>query len=120
MKKTCVALSAFIVLSLGGCATSPSQQIKDKYYSQWSPKMQAAVDAKEVLVGMDRNQVQAATGFAGGSLNLINKMNIQTVMGTIETWTLYKDSMFGWSWVQGGKMVQIQFTNGIVTSVATF
>jgi hypothetical protein len=99
-----------------GCAASQMGQLKQQHYSSWPPHIQHAVDNKTIIPGMDKLQVQIATGVGA---NLINKRTTFVDDAILETWVLYK-SMGGCYFMDPGfsSMVLISFRDGIVESVS--
>jgi hypothetical protein len=115
-KKMRFLLISPIIMLIIGCGAYQMQKAKNKYYPTWPKHIQEAVDKKEVILGMDKAQVQIATGTGS---NLIEKRTTITEGGVSETWILWK-SFMGWNFANSGisKMVLIHFENGIVDSIS--
>jgi hypothetical protein len=117
IKKYGVFLSLFIVIQFFGCGIYQMQKVKNQYYPTWPKNIQSAVDKGQVVIGMNKLQVQIATGVGE---NLVQKRTYETQNETSETWTLWR-FMGMWGYENAGgmaKMVVIYFKNGLVDSLS--
>jgi len=111
-----ILLVVFTLTGLISC-TSLSTKIKEQHYYGWSPHIQRAVDNLTIIPGMNKLQVMAVTSV---SENLVPKRTHFIGNTIVETWTLYKPILGGYSFLNDGmsKIVFISFRDGIVDSVS--
>lgn len=111
-----VRLLLVACLLASGCAAAERARVKKELYPTWPRHIQQAVDRGEVVLGMDKVQVQIATGVGEG---LVQKRTTVTEYGVVETWVLWK-SFGGWTFADPGfaKMVLIRFKDGRVDAVS--
>ena len=90
-------------------APDPTEQIRKKEYKSWPKEIREAVDDRMVLVGMTKNQVQAALHLEE---KVIQKSVLDGANGKTENWTVWRSH--GWSYLNmhGFQMVTITFRDG--------
>jgi len=100
-----------------GCGAVQRNNLKKQYYHTWPRYIQEAVDKGQVVIGMNKLQVQISTGV---SENLIQKRTYVSEYGATESWTLWRFmGMWGYYPAGGaGKMVLIHFKNDKVDSIS--
>lgn len=74
----------------------PNEEIRKKEYPTWPKEIRQAVDAREVQVGMTKNQVLLALRLAEKD---IQKQLTDTETGKVENWTVWRTAQ-GWSAVR--------------------
>jgi len=89
--------------------------IRKKYYRTWSKEMRRAVNDREVLVGMDKYQVQVSTRIEEF---IVQRQLSSSKDGPVEIWTLWKTSS-GWAFtkVEPSRPFTIRFVNGKVAEL---
>jgi hypothetical protein len=86
--------------------------IRKKYYSTWPKSIRRAVNNREVLIGMDKYQVQLALQI---DEVIIQRQRSQTSAGPVEVWSVWKTPN-GWAFVkvEPSRAFVIRFLNGVV------
>ena len=95
----------------------PTSGIRKKEFRTWPKSIQEAVNARLVLVGMTKNQVQVALHLEEKRLQ---KNAAVTGSEPVENWVAWR-LLTGWSPVKRSQsqMVTITFRNGVVTQIET-
>jgi hypothetical protein len=94
---------------------SELRAIRKKYYSSWPKEIRRAVNDREVLVGMDKYQVQLALQIEEA---IIQRQFVQSKDGPVEIWSVWKTPN-GWAFtkVQPSRAFSIRFLNGKVVEL---
>ena len=94
----------------------PTAEIRKKEYRTWPKPIREAVDGRIVLVGMTKNQAQAAMHLEEKS---IQKGTASATGAKMESWIVWR-LVKSWAYVkmQYSQMVTITFRDGLVTQIA--
>jgi len=104
----------------GSFGNYPSQdqtaEIRSEEYHTWPLKIREAVDNRRVLVGMTKNQAQAALRLEEKRLQ---KLKSDSTDNKIESWIAWR-LLKGWSYVKRpqSQMITILFRDGIVAKIS--
>jgi len=94
----------------------PTDRIRKEHYAGWPKPIREAVDARRLLLGMDKLQVQAALHLEEAT---IRKQVFEPGTERREKWFVYR-LMRGWHFVKmpNSQMVMILFVDDRVADVA--